>query len=65
MDYADKLPSRSVVHFCAAASVHNPAAVDTLSSSPLRLRGAWYARVLFEAASMRPSISGDEVGGLW
>ena len=30
MDYRDKLPPRSVVHFSAAAPVRNPAAVDNL-----------------------------------
>ena len=29
MDYADKLTPKPVVHFCAAAPVHIPAAVDT------------------------------------
>ena len=29
MDYGDKLPPMPVVHFCAAAPVHNLAAVDT------------------------------------
>ena len=29
MDYADKLTPKPVVHFYAAAPVHNPAAVDT------------------------------------
>ena len=28
MDYADKLTPKPVVHFCAAAPVHIPAAVD-------------------------------------
>ena len=32
MDYADKLTPKPVVHFYAAAPVHNPAAVDMLSS---------------------------------
>ena len=29
MDYADKLTPKPVVHFCAAAPVHNLAAVDS------------------------------------
>ena len=32
MDYADKLTPKPVVHFYAAAPVHNPAAVDTRNS---------------------------------
>ena len=34
MDYADKLTPKPVVHFYAAAPVHNPAAVDTHPSAP-------------------------------
>ena len=59
VDYADKLPPKPVVHFCAAAQVHIPAAVDNepMPGSDLSLFQA--LNFLYRAAGYEPQRDGS------